>query len=205
VLSSAAHAAPARLPLKGHHPSWPDSRLVRECIRGSDEAWEALLAKYKNLIYSIPLKQGLTRDAAGDVFQRVCMLLLAELPELRKAEALPMWLIRITSRECQRWRRQEQAGRGHEDADAEAVDVEDDRPLPEAMLAQLSREQALREAVTALEARCRALVEMLFFDDPPKSYAEAAGALGLAGNSIAVLRSRCLARLRRSLEKARFS
>jgi RNA polymerase sigma factor (sigma-70 family) len=204
VLSSAAHAARTLRPVKGHDPSWPDARLVRECIRGSEDAWAALLDKYKNLIFSIPLKQGLPRDAAGDVFQRVCMLLLAELANLKKAEALPMWLIRVTSRECQRWRRQQQPYGVHEDAGAETAQVEDERPLTEEVLGQLAEEQALRDAVTGLSPQCRDLVSMLFFEDPPRSYVAAARTLGLADGSVAFLRSRCLARLRRALEKAGF-
>jgi RNA polymerase sigma factor (sigma-70 family) len=189
--------------LKGHDPAWPDARLVRECIRGEEAAWAALLDKYKNLIFSIPLKQGLPRDAAGDVFQRVCMLLLAELPHLKKAEALPMWLIRVTSRETQRWRRNEQPYGAH----AEACDMalaEDERPLPEEILGQVGEEQVLRQAVMGLSPQCRDLVSMLFFEDPPRTYAEIAQALGVAGGSVAFLRARCLERLRRALEKAGF-
>lgn len=177
---------------------------MRECIRGSDEAWAALLDKYKNLIFSIPLKQGISRDAAGDVFQRVCMLLLAELPHLRKAEALPMWLIRVTTTECHRWRRQERTYAMCEDGDDEMARAEDGRPLPEDVLGQLAEEQALREAVMGLSSQCRGLVGMLFYEDPPRSYLEAAQTLGLAGGSIAFIRARCLTRLRRALEKARF-
>lgn len=203
MLSSAAHAASALRPVKGHDPAWPDARLVRECLRGSEEAWAALLDKYKNLIFSIPVKQGIPRDAAADVFQRVCLLLLAELPQLKKAEALPMWLIRITSRECHRWRRQEQSYGAHEDGEAEIARAEDDRPLPEEILGQLGEEQSLREAVMGLSPQCRELVTMLFFEDPPRSYLEAAQTLGLAGGSIAFLRARCLTRLRHALENAR--
>ena len=190
--------------MKGHDPSWPDARLVRECLRGSEEAWAALLDKYKNLIFSIPLKQGIPRDAAGDVFQRVCMLLLAELGTLKKAEALPMWLMRVTSRECQKWRRQEQPYGAHEDGGTAMGEAEDTRPLPEDVLAQIAEEQALRAAMTGLTPQCRELVAMLFFEDPPRSYVEVAQSLGLAGGSIPFLRARCLARLRRALEKARF-
>ena len=167
--------------MKGHDPSWPDARLVRECVRGNEEAWAALLDKYKNLIFSIPVKQGMPRDAAADIFQRVCMLLLAELPHLKKAEALPMWLIRVTSRECHRWRRQEQSYGAGEDDDAE-----------------------MEEEVRGLAPRCRELIGMLFFEDPPRPYLEVARRLGLAGGSIGFIRGRCLARLRRSLEKAGF-
>jgi RNA polymerase sigma factor (sigma-70 family) len=186
--------------VRGHDPGWPDARLVRECIRGNEDAWAALLDKYKNLIFSIPLKQGLPRDAAGDVFQRVCMLLLAELPQLKKSEALPMWLIRITSRESQRWRRQEQPYGAHE-GDSGMSEAADDRPLAEEALEQVAEEQGLRDAVLGLSPQCRDLVSMLFFEDPPRSYQEAARELGMAGGSIPFLRARCLARLRRALEK----
>ena len=188
--------------MKGHDPSWPDARLVRECVRGDEDAWAALVDKYKNLVFSIPRKQGMSRDAAADVFQRVCMLLLSELPHLRKAEALPMWLIRVTVRECQRWRRQEQPYGASDEAAALAM-VEDERPLPEETLAQLAEEQELRDAVMALSPRCRELMAMLFFEDPPRSYLEAARALGLASGSVPFIRARCLARLRKDLEKAR--
>ena len=154
---------------KGHDPSWPDARLVRECLRGSEEAWAALLDKYKNLIFSIPVKQGIPRDDAADIFQRVCLLLLAELPQLRKAEALPMWLIRVTSRECQRWRRQEQPYGAREDADA-ALALRG-RRAPAAggdARGSSSDEQMLRDAVRGLPPRCRELVGMLFFEDPPR-------------------------------------
>ncbi len=188
--------------MKGHDPSWPDARLVRECARGNEEAWAALVDKYKNLVFSIPLKQGMSRDAAADVFQRVLMLLLAELPHLRKAEALPMWLIRVTARECSRWRRQEQPYGASDEAEALAR-VEDARPLAEDTLAQLAEEQELREALNRLSPRCRDLVAMLFFEDPPRSYLDAARALGMASGSVAFIRARCLARLRKDLEKAR--
>ena len=203
MLSSAAPYAAGVRHIVRDVSSWPDPRLVRECLRGSDEAWSALLDKYKNLMFSIPLKQGLDRDAAGDVFQRVCLLLLEQLPQLKKADALPMWIIRITARESQRWRRQEHTHGAHGDIDVELGRAEDERPLAEDVLAQLGEEQGLRDAVRTLSPQCRELVHMLFFDDPPRSYTEAARTLGLAGGSIPFLRARCLTRLRRTLEKGR--
>jgi RNA polymerase sigma factor (sigma-70 family) len=182
--------------------SRPDVRLVRECLRGSEEAWAALLDKYKNLIFSIPMRQGIPRDDAGDIFQRVCILLLAELPHLRHAEALPMWLIRVTSRECGQWRRQQQPYAGRESAEAALAVLADASPAPEEMLAQVKDEQMLREAVRALPPRCRQLVQMLFFETPARPYQQVASALGLAAGSIGFIRGRCLTRLRRQLERA---
>ena len=29
--------------------AWPDTRLVKECLEGSEQAWSALIEQYKNL------------------------------------------------------------------------------------------------------------------------------------------------------------
>jgi RNA polymerase sigma factor (sigma-70 family) len=181
-----------------------DVRLVKQCLRGDEEAWAALLDKYKNLIYSIPVRQGIPRDDAADVFQRVCLLLLAELPHLRHAEALPMWLIRVTSRECQRWRRQEQPYAARDSSDAALTLMPDAGPVADEVLERVADEQMLRDAVAALPDRCRQLVGMLFFEMPPRPYQEVAAALGLATGSVGFIRGRCLTRLRRQLEKMGF-
>jgi len=177
---------------------------VRHCLRGSEDAWAALLEKYKNLIFSIPIKQGMARDDAAEIFQRVCLLLLAELKHLRQPAALPMWLIRVTTHECLRWRRQEQPYAAREPGDAELALAPDEAPVPDEMLARIRQEQMLREAVVALPPRCRQLIEMLFFEEPARPYQEAARSLGLATGSIAFIRGRCLTRLRRQLEKMGF-
>jgi len=184
--------------------SWPDSRLVRACLRGSEDAWSALLEKYKNLIFSIPIKQGIPRDDAADVFQRVCLLLLAELKQLRQPEALPMWLIRVTAHECSRWRRQEQPYAARDPVESDLALARPDAPLPDEMLARIRQEQTLREAVRVLTPRCRRLIEMLFFESPARPYQDVARSLGLATGSIGFIRGRCLGRLRRHLEKTGF-
>lgn len=183
--------------------SWSDARLVRECVGGNEVAWAALVDKYKRLIFSIPIKQGISRDDAADIFQRVCLLLLAELPDLREPKALPMWLIRVTSRECSRWRRQERVHTGSEEWEETLPRIEDPREVPGQILEQVREEQALREAVLAMPPRCQRLIQMLFFETPARPYQEVARSLGLAIGSIGFIRGRCLARLRRELEKVR--
>jgi RNA polymerase sigma factor (sigma-70 family) len=177
---------------------------VRDCLRGDEDAWAELLDRYKNLIFSIPIRQGIPRDDAADIFQRVCLLLLAELPHVRQAEALPMWLIRVTSRECVRWRRQEQPYGARADLDEALRLVPETGPAAEELLAQAKGEQMLRGAVQSLPTRCRRLVEMLFYESPPRPYKEVASALGLAAGSIGFIRGRCLVRLRRELERLGF-
>src|SRR3954452_24268365 len=85
--------------------AWPDERLVHECVRGNQEAWTALIEKYKNLIFSIPIRLGMSREDAGEIFQQVCLALIRELPRLRDAKSLGGWLIKVTSHSCYEWKR----------------------------------------------------------------------------------------------------
>ncbi len=176
-----------------------DERLVRDCLNGDQAAWSALLRRYKNLIYSIPIKYGFSADEANDVFQDVCVELLAELPRLREPRALPKWLAQVTAHRCARLKQvalrlpvAEGTADAVEEVPAAIPDVED-------LLLETEREQALRDAVTSLSPRCRRLIERLFFDSPPRPYAEVARELNLASGSIGFIRGRCLTRLRTAL------
>ena len=88
--------------------AWPDTRLVRECLAGSEEAWSALVDKYKNLIFSIPIKYGFSSDEATDIFQGVCLEMLTELHKLREPKALPKWIMQVTAHKCFHRKRQMQ-------------------------------------------------------------------------------------------------
>ena len=182
--------------------AWTDEHLVRECCKGNEAAWSALIEKYKNLIFSIPIKFGLSRDDAADVFQVVCVELLAGLPKLREPKALPKWLMQTTYHQCLRWKKD----RFNLLDDAQAAEELQANPeeLPEEMFDQLQREQNVREALSALPARCNQMVAMLFFEDPPRPYEEVAEQLKLATGSIGFIRGRCLKKLRQLLEEKGF-
>jgi RNA polymerase sigma factor (sigma-70 family) len=190
-------------PIEELRSAWPDTRLVRECLRGSEEAWRALIFKYKNLIFSIPVKYGFSADDSTDIFQAVCLDLLSELPKLRKVKALPKWIMQITAHKC--FHRKQQQRR------TEGSDPDDNRleqstpPRAEEILRQTEDEQSLRQAMSELSPRCRQLVNMLFYDEPARPYQEIAETLGIAVGSIGFIRQRCLERLRKSLLEAGFS
>lgn len=179
-----------------------DAQLVRACVGGDEQAWSALIDKYKNLIYSIPLKYGFSADEAADIFQAVCLELLSELPKLRKPAALPKWIMQITAHKCFHGKRQrqrvDQLDDGHE-SKAESVPPEVDGILREA-----EEEQHLRRAIAELPPRCRELVHMLFFEEPAREYREIAKSLGIAVGSIGFIRQRCLEKLRRNLTDVGF-
>ncbi len=183
--------------------AWPDARLVRECIGGSEEAWRALIFKYKNLIFSIPVKYGFSTEDSTDIFQVVCLELLSELPKLRKVKALPKWIMQVTAHKCFHRKQQQQRT---EVLDPAAKEFEKSTPArAEGILREAEDEQSLRQAMTELPPRCRQLVQMLFYDEPVRPYHEIAATLGIAVGSIGFIRQRCLERLRKRLLETGFA
>jgi RNA polymerase sigma factor (sigma-70 family) len=180
---------------------WGDTRLVKECLAGSEEAWSLLIDKYKALIYSIPVKYGLPAHEAADVFQATCMELLARLPDLHEPRALPKWLMQVAYHQCHRWKQQQQRVVSR---DSEDLPVPETPAIAESLVQQTQEEQMLREAMAALTPQCRRLVELLFFETPARPYAEIAAELGLALGSIGFTRQKCIERLRRHLDELGF-
>ncbi|MGA7291288.1 MAG: sigma-70 family RNA polymerase sigma factor [Terriglobales bacterium] len=183
-----------------------DEQLIARCLKGDQEAWSALIDKYKNLIYSIPIKLGMYQDAA-DIFQSVCVDLLSELPRLREHRALPKWLMQTCYHKCLAAQR---FSARLVKLDPESTDRASSQPasgfeeLPEHMLVQLEQEQILRDAITDLPEKCERMVRLLFFEIPPRPYENIAAELGMATGSIGAIRGRCLAYLKKYLQKRGF-
>lgn len=182
--------------------SWSDPRLIRACLSGNEHAWSALIAKYKHLIYSVPMKYGASPEDAADIFQSVCLELFSELPRLRKPAALRGWLITVAAHQAFHWKRRVRRRAEDEltDLEAETIGTDPSRDL----IVQVEQEQMLREAVAGLPPRCQEMIRLLFYQQPQLSYREVAERLGLATGSIGFIRGRCLKRLQRTLERAGF-
>jgi RNA polymerase sigma factor (sigma-70 family) len=176
-----------------------DHELVAACRRGDEAAWHELIERYTRLIYSIPLRLGLNREAATDIFQAVCLDLVNELPRLRDPQALPMWLMQVTRHKVVKWQRKSERYLPDDPSRSEQMPAPA-QAMPDAFITDLQKTQAVRDAVAALSPRCRQMVQMLFFEDAPRPYRDVAAALGVAVGSIGFLRSRCLDTLRATLE-----
>lgn len=181
---------------------WSNSRLVQECLRGNEQAWNLLVDRYKNLIYSIPIRYGLPPQDAADIFQAVCLDLFNEMSRLRDAEALQAWLIRVTTHKCYHWKRAQAPVDGLDDHGLDGLST--DSPEAGDVMADMEREQLVRDSIGMLPARCREMITLLFFEHPPQPYHEVAEKLGLARGSIGFIRGRCLKRLKRILQDKGF-
>ncbi|HST79654.1 MAG TPA: RNA polymerase sigma factor [Verrucomicrobiae bacterium] len=179
-----------------------DEKLVQDCLNGDEKAWNRLIDKYKRLIYSVPVKYGLSPDDAADVFQNVCVDLFTNLAKLRKIESIRSWLITVATHKCFHHKRHQR-----QDVELDAMEqemAEELAPAAPQVMQEVQEEQAVRDAILRLSPRCADLVKMLFFEQPPLPYTEVAQRLGLATGSIGFIRGRCLNRLQKMLAELGF-
>jgi RNA polymerase sigma factor (sigma-70 family) len=180
-----------------------DRELIAMILNEEDvqAAWDALLTRYSNLIYSVPLRYGLQESDANDVYQGVCESLWKELAGLRDPDRLDAWLLKVAGRLS--WRAIMNRRRKMQQ-ESVAVDAElplpDSGPRPDDVVMQNEEWRAVAAAVRALSNRCQELIWYLYYDPAMLSYEDIATHMGLAEGSIGPIRVRCLARLKKQLD-----
>ncbi|MBP2324394.1 RNA polymerase sigma factor (sigma-70 family) [Kibdelosporangium banguiense] len=165
--------------------------LVDSASRGDEGAWNALVRRYRSLVFAVCRGLGVTgadaQDIEGDVWPR----LVANLHSLRNPEALPGWIATTTRRGCLQLLRD----RNRQIPDTTEIECPD--PGPDADLLVDERRTALREALSQLSDRDQLLLALLFCD-PPVPYTVISTRLGMPIGAIGPTRQRCLARVRRT-------
>ena len=181
-----------------------DAELVKLCRRGDQTAWDALVDRYRRLIFTIPRRAGLSEEQAADVFQEVFLTLFEKLDDIEQPEKIRSWL--VTTAKFKTWGtvRSEKgfySPQTEEEMEFEMTNLKDNAPLAEDALIQLEEQHLIRTALKELEARCQTILSMLYLQDPSASYAEVAAEIGVGETSISPLRARCLKKLSKILEK----
>ena len=174
--------------------------LVTRAAAGDQDAWNRIIDRYAPLVYVTCTRYRLSQQDIEDVGQRVWLLLVEQIGNLREPAALPGWLATTTARECLRLVRvaRRSASLVADPALSGDSGLSEDGAAIDARLLAAERDAALHAALAELPARCQQLLSMLA-SDPPRSYAEISAALGIPVGSIGPQRTRCLNRLRRSM------
>jgi RNA polymerase sigma factor (sigma-70 family) len=183
-----------------------DQQLVLACRRGDQLAWEKLVQRYQRLIYAIPIRAGLNKDDAAEVFQDVFTTLFQKLNDIESPDRLQAWLVTTARRKTWQIISKAQAmprvDVNDERSVPEPVETRDEAPLPDEQLLILEEQHQIRTAVSLLDERCQTLLQMLFYNSDTPSYAEIAASLGVPEGSIGPTRARCLGKLLRILKKS---
>lgn len=167
------------------------AELLPRAAQGDESAWNAIVDRYTNLLWSIGRAHRLDTASIYDMVQTTWLRLLENLDRIREPERLSGWLATTARRECLRLL--QQSGReqvGYDDQ--QVLDVAE--PVDQLLLLQ-ERDAQLWQCFLRLSARCQQLLRVLMAVDPP-SYAEVAASLALPIGSIGPTRMRCLQRLR---------
>ncbi|MGH2536516.1 MAG: RNA polymerase sigma factor [Candidatus Promineifilaceae bacterium] len=180
-----------------------DVQLVGECRKGNGRAWEALVQRYRRLIYTVPLRSGLSQTEADDVFQSVWLILLRHLDDLNQPERVSAWLVTTTRRETLARRRKAEARLALPVAPLDMPDAPaaDEFALAEETVARYMEAERLRHGFEQLGERCQQLLRLLYFDAEQPSYVEIAARLEMPVGAIGPNRARCLERLRHLMEQ----
>ena len=171
----------------------PDAtaELVRAAVDGDAEAWGEIVQRFAGLVVAVCRRYRLGDADVGDVSQTVWLRAVEHLGGLREPGALPSWLVSTTRHEC--LRSLERAKRVVlTDTPPEAHPAQEEL---DAELLAAERRSALRAAFAVLPQPARDLL-VLLLHDPPLSYGEISGRLGIPVGSIGPTRARCLDKLR---------
>ena len=178
-----------------------DEDLIRRCREGSAGAWHQLLNKYERLVYSIPLRYGLSRDDAADITQITFTILIQSLDGLAEDSRLGPWLATVARRHT--WRLLERNRREAASERLEGTDIAESAVLLGKSDAESIEHWELTEWLDAglskISEPCRRLLLALYFQPERSSYAEVAERLDMPVGSIGPSRARCIRRLKQML------
>jgi RNA polymerase sigma factor (sigma-70 family) len=186
-----------------------DVSLVKECLSGSEQAWNDLYCRYVALVGSVVRRRmGTSYTDVEDLTQNVFLSLISSLASYDPAYSLPRFICMVAERLCIQEYRQRKAAK--RDAEIEPLDLHDggeegakkaasELESQERRLEQSQLVDILRMGLRGLDSRCRELLTLRYYEELP--FKEIAGMQGASENTVTVQTKRCLGELRGAYER----
>ncbi|MEJ2535588.1 MAG: sigma-70 family RNA polymerase sigma factor [Calditrichia bacterium] len=160
-----------------------DKQLIEMALQGDDKAFEALLNKYRNLVFSIMVKMVRNHQEAEDLTQEAFMKAFNSLSSFNDEFAFSTWLMKIASNNCIDFLRKRKLRTysihepiQYKDEKIE-IDIPDHEPTPEKQLLQSERAKMIQSAIDELPERYRYVILLRHKEE--KSYEEISEILNL--------------------------
>lgn len=159
-----------------------DLVLVKEARKGNEKAFASLMNRYRDSIYYMLLKmvnnpsdaEDLTIEAFGKAFR--------SLDSYTPKFAFSTWLFKIATNNCVDFIRKKQLSPTpfdnlQDNLDNVTINIQSDMPDPEESLINLQKIATLKDIVSQLKPRYRALIELRYYKE--YSYEEISSELNL--------------------------
>jgi len=172
-----------------------DSQLLREFVEHqSDAAFNALVARYINLVYSAALRQTNHPHAAEEITQAVFIILARKAKSLRPMTVLSGWLYQTARLTAANWKRIEFRRVRREQESYMQSSLNEPQPDVWLQLAPL-----LDDALGKLGDKDRDAVVLRYFEN--KSFSQVGTAQGTSEDAAKMRVTRAVEKLRRHLTK----
>ena len=173
--------------------------LLTRAAVGDQGAWNELVDRFSQMVWSIARSFRLDDASAKDVGQTVWLRLVENIHRIDDPERLPGWLATTCRREALRVK-----GMRERSVPTDfQYDIPDESPSLEAILVEDEEAREVIAAFATLSEDCQQMLRLLT-TDPPLSYEEISEIIGRPIGSLGPTRSRCLERLK-SIISARIS
>ena len=186
------------------HDEKADRLLVKECLAGSQVAWNTFYSRFVGLIRSIAKRQARLSPAdVQDITQSTFLALASSLRNYDSGHSLVRFVCMVTERTVIDEYRKAKAGKRN--ADTESVDhhdrgeegarmVESDIEPLDRQIERAQLTSHLRAALQKLDPRCRKLIQLRYYNE--LSFGEIGAIVGLTENTLTVQTRRCLEKLK---------
>ena len=148
-----------------------DMELIESCLNGDQNAFEELITRYKNLVYSIILRMTKDNEEASDLAQDVFLKMYKNLSTYSQEFKFSTWVMRITTNHIIDFRRKKRQETVPLES-AENIVVSDPQDTPEAAIIRREEKERINKIIDELPGMYR--IPIIMYHKKGMSYQEIA-------------------------------